>query len=130
LCHFSKRIANLLDKPLVQAHYSFCCNSLLGNSKQFIHTSKALKSEKKKGNYVNLSNVEQSTTNRLSSESFKVKLYPGFQESIEDVYTKPLKDSTGEQFGKYFLLLTQTVHFKNCYVNSSSQENHRGLLRT
>jgi hypothetical protein len=92
---FSKQIANLVDKRLIRI---FGCDSLLENSRKLIHTSTELKNEKKMGNFVNLSNFNQSAANRTSKEALKVKLYPGFQESIEDVYSKP----TDDQFGKHF----------------------------
>ena len=74
---------------------------LFRNSGKLIHTSTVLKSQKKRGSFVELTNVNV----RKSNEPLKVKLYPGFQESIEDVHSNQiLTESTDDQLGKPFTI--------------------------
>jgi hypothetical protein len=89
MIYFRKVIMSLLGKIIFRNFK----NEIIKSSKRMLNVSMVKLSEKKKGNYETI-DVFKSGFNPQESK-LKVKLYPGFQQSSEEIYSKNSKEDEG-----------------------------------
>ena len=89
MIYFRKVIMSLLGKIILRNFK----NEIIKSSKRMVNVSMVKLSEKKKGNYETI-DVLKSGLNPQESK-LKVKLYPGFQQSSEEIYSEKSKEDEG-----------------------------------